>query len=251
VDEPANPERTGGRIVVVDDDELFRESLEQNLRDAGFAAIGFADGPSALAHLAAEGAGDVVVLDWKMPGMNGIEVLRRLREAGRRVPVVFLTVLSDQIHEEAALTGGAVDFVEKSRSFAILLKRILLILEGSKRQRSTDAERPAAAVFDDGPIKLDAESGRAYWRGRRLDLTITEFMMLRHLVTRAGKDVRYRELYDLVHGEGFVAGVGEDGYRANVRAFIRRIRQKFRKVDADFACIENYPGFGYRWHKNG
>ncbi|HLW28926.1 MAG TPA: helix-turn-helix domain-containing protein, partial [Kiloniellales bacterium] len=66
---------------------------------------------------------------------------------------------------------------------------------------------------------------------------------------RAGQDVTYRELYDLVHGRGFVAGSGPDGYRANVRTFMKRIRQKFRELDEDFDEIENYPGFGYRWRQ--
>jgi two-component system response regulator ChvI len=71
------------------------------------------------------------------------------------------------------------------------------------------------------------------------------------LVSKAGSDVSYRELYDMVHGEGFAAGAGEIGYRTNVRAFIKRIRQKFKDADADFSQIENYPGFGYRWGDPG
>jgi two-component system response regulator ChvI len=68
-----------------------------------------------------------------------------------------------------------------------------------------------------------------------------------HLASNVGHDVGYRELYDLVHGEGFVAGSGDQGYRVNTRTFIKRIRQKFRKIDSEFAQIENYLGFGYRW----
>ena len=75
--------------------------------------------------------------------------------------------------------------------------------------------------------------------------------MIECLVDRAGNDVSYRSLYDIVHGEGFSAGAGEIGYRTNVRAFIKRIRQKFRDADAEFSHIENYPGFGYRWSDTG
>ncbi|HLS68350.1 MAG TPA: helix-turn-helix domain-containing protein, partial [Kiloniellales bacterium] len=81
------------------------------------------------------------------------------------------------------------------------------------------------------------------------NLSLTEFKLVQLMAERAGQDVTYRELYDLVHGRGFVAGSGPDGYRANVRTFMKRIRQKFRELDADFDEIENYPGFGYRWRQ--
>jgi two-component system response regulator ChvI len=122
-DIPARASNDRIHVLIVDDDALLRESLEQNLIDAGFAVSGFADGKSALAHFDNAATGDLILLDWKMPEMNGIEVLKHLRERAIDVPVVFLTVLSDQIYEKAALLGGAVDFVEKSRSFAILRRR--------------------------------------------------------------------------------------------------------------------------------
>ena len=84
-----------------------------------------------------------------------------------------------------------------------------------------------------------------------MPLTLTEFEIVRLIAERPGRDVRYREIYDVVRGSGFVAGAGEDGYRANVRAFIKRIRQKFREVDDGFDRIENYAGFGYRWRVEG
>jgi len=231
----------------VDDDELFRESVIRNLADAGFEADGVGDGPSALRCLAGSEKPDVLLLDWKMPGMSGIEVLRRLRGNTIAVPVVFLTVLGEQIYEEAALAGGAVDFVEKSRSFAILLRRIELALSGAKSESGDGTGKQQPAVLERGQITLRLDSSRASWAGAEVELTLTEFRMVQYMVERAGKDVAYRELYDIVHGEGFVAGEGEIGYRTNVRAFIKRIRQKFRDVDVDFGCIENYPGYGYRW----
>jgi two-component system response regulator ChvI len=239
------------RVVLVDDDELFRESLGQNLVDAGYEVVSFGSGEAALGHLLEKRGDDIVLLDWKMPEMNGIEVLRRIRGAGLQVPVIFLTVLTDQIYEEAALQGGAVDFVEKSRSFSILLKRMNLILtgiKGAKQANDAAAEQgPGPAVLHRGPLELRRETNRAFWKSNEVPLSITEFRMVDLLATRAGQDVRYRELYDLVHGEGFVAGYGAEGYRSNVRAFVKRIRQKFRDVDGEFDEIENYSGFGYRW----
>jgi two-component system, OmpR family, response regulator ChvI len=234
------------RLILIDDDELFRESLGDNLADAGFEIESFPGGEPALAHLGSGKGCDIVLLDWKMPEMNGIEVLRRLRQSGIEVPVIFLTALTDQIYEEAALQGGAVDFIEKSRSFSIVLKRINLILSGLKG-RQAEAPEDTAPVFVRGELELKRDVSRAFWRGREVTLSITEFKMVDLLATRAGRDARYRELYDLVHGAGFAAGYGAEGYRSNVRAFVKRIRQKFREADGEFDEIENYSGFGYRW----
>jgi two-component system response regulator ChvI len=236
------------RAVLVDDDDLFRESLGRNLIDAGFEVFDFGSGEKALAHLTLRGDDDIVLLDWKMPGMNGIEVLRRIRQAGLEVPVIFLTVLNDQIYEEAALQGGAVDFVEKSRSFAILLKRIELIIAGRRGGKPPDPDAQAPTMRR-GELDLRRDNSRAFWKGAEVPLSVTEFKMVDLLATRVGQDVRYRELYDVVHGEGFSAGYGAEGYRTNVRAFVKRIRQKFRDADPTFDEIENYSGFGYRWRE--
>ena len=236
-----------GHIVIVDDDQLFSESVSRNLVDAGYGARAFADGASVLEHLAAQPSADIVLLDWKMPGMTGIDVLQAMRRANIDIPVIFLTVLSDQVYEEAGLLGGAVDFIEKSRSFSILLRRIELILDGRKAPES--GER--AGITEHGKLALDHDCHRAAWAGTQLGLTLTEFKIVAMLAENSGRDISYREIYDIVHGEGFVAGDGEIGYRTNVRAFIKRIRQKFRDTDPDFTAIQNYPGFGYRWHDGG
>ena len=233
--------------MVVDDDALFRESLVQNLSDAGFAATPFADGAHALAHLTEAGTPDLILLDWKMPGMSGIDVLREMRKSRIETPVVFLTVLDDQIYEEAGLLGGAVDFIEKSRSFSILFRRIALIFDGHKGGTAAINGQKPPADTRQGRIGLYRDTHRAVWNDSEIDLTLTEFHIVDYLVSRAGHDVRYRELYDIVHGEGFAAGSGDAGFRVNVRSFIKRIRQKFRDIDPEFSQIENYPGFGYRW----
>jgi len=246
-------EPTIARIALVDDDDLFRESLSLNLGDEGYEVITFDRGEPALDFFAEGGSVDIVLLDWRMPKLDGIDVLRQMRARGIATPVIFLTVLSDQIYEEAALAGGALDFVEKSRSLSILLKRMRLILDGIKGDSAKGAEDAEAGGNSTshrlGELELRLDNSRAFWKGKRIDLTLTEFNIVKLMSTRPEEDVSYREIYDLVHGKGFVAGYGPSGYRANVRAFIKRIRQKFRSVDATFACIENYPGFGYRWGK--
>lgn len=96
-------------------------------------------------------------------------------------------------------------------------------------------------------VGLKLRHHRAYWRGTRVELTIGEFKVLRDLFTHAGIDRTYRQLYDAVRGEGFVAGSGPEGYRVNVRNYITRVRKKFRDVDPEFDGIKNYFAFGYRW----
>jgi two-component system, OmpR family, response regulator ChvI len=157
-------------------------------------------------------------------------------------------VLSDEVYEEAALEGGAVDFIDKSRRLSILLKRLQRIADGVVPPLAASlplAEKGTAARI--GGLELRFDTNRALWGAGAVDLTLTEFRIVVLLATRAGQDVGYREIYDLVHGKNFVAGQGDDGYRANVRTFIKRIRKKFRDGDPGFDRIENYAGFGYRW----
>jgi len=185
-----------------------------------------------------------MLLDWDMPAMDGLAVLKRLRAGGYRTPVLFLTGLTAPIYEERALAEGAVDFVDKSKSFTIILRRLRLVMEGKGGAAGTDRKSGSLVA---GDLEIRADSARACWRGREVDLSLTEFKVVQALVKRHGRDMSYREIYDLVRGEGFFAGAGEEGYRANVRALVKRIRQKFRDIDGDFAALENYPGFGYRW----
>jgi two-component system response regulator ChvI len=241
-------------LLLVDDDDLFRESLGLNLIDEGYSVTSFDNGREALAFLEGGGNADVMLLDWRMPQLNGLDVLRRVRQSGIGIPVIFLTVLSDDIYEEAALAGGAVDFIDKSRRLPILIRRLQLITEGARPAADAPIEPVAVAdpamppsVLRLGRLELRFETGRAMWAGRSIDLTLTEFKILALLAERAGRDVGYREIYDLVHGKDFMAGHGAEGYRANVRTFIKRIRKKFRDRDPDFDRIDNYPGFGYRW----
>jgi two-component system, OmpR family, response regulator ChvI len=239
--------RPHGRILIVDDDVLFRESLGHNLAQVDFDIEEVGSGLEALTRLQNGNMPDLVLLDWKMPGMNGIEVLRQLRAARVLVPVLFLTVLNDQMYEEAALQVGAVDFVEKHRAFTILLKRIELILAGTKTGTPASPGQSDVGSLRVGPLELRFDINRAQWRGQRADLSLTEFRVVSRLASAAGADISHRELYDIVKGEGFIAGQGPDGYRANVRTTIKRVRQKFKAVDSSFQQIETYNGFGYRW----
>jgi two-component system response regulator ChvI len=236
------------RIVLVDDDDLFRESLGLNLAERGYEIIDFSDGQSALSYLERDPRPDAVLLDWRMPGLDGLGVLRGMRERAITTPVIFLTMLSDEVYEEAALRWGAVDFIDKSRRLSIILQRLRLIAGGGKAAEAETESAPATVRR--GQLELRAGINRAYWKGELVDLTLTEFQIVMLLVGHVDSDVSYRQIYDVARGKGFIAGYGPEGYRANVRSFIKRIRKKFRTIDGEFAHIQNYAGFGYMWIDN-
>ncbi|MEA2781301.1 MAG: two-component system, OmpR family, response regulator ChvI [Rhodospirillaceae bacterium] len=239
---PVDASTAKGRLLLVDDDALFRESLGQNLLDEGYLVDSVDGGEPALAHLANDGTVDAVLLDWRMPGLDGLAVLRLMREREHTMPVLFLTALTDNVYEEAALALGAVDFISKSRSLSVILQRLSLIVEGRKRYPNSSSD-----PLIRGKLELRPPIGRAFWDGHRVELTLTEFTILQTLAETPKRDFSYREIYDIVRGKGFIAGWGEEGYRVNVRSFIKRIRQKFRAIDDAFDCIKNYSGYGYYW----
>ena len=238
---------SGLRIVFVEDDLLFRDALIRNLEDSGFEVRDFDSGEAALDYFESGGRADVALLDWKLPGIAGIELLQKMGAKEKGIPVVFLTSLGDQVYEETALLNGAADFIEKSRSYSILLSRITGVLN-----RKDDLVKPELKTDEGqkvvcGELTLSTDSNRAFWRDTKVDLTLAEFKIVHLLATNKDKDVPHREIYDNVRGPGFVAGDGTEGYRANVRTFIKRIRQRFREVDERFNRIQTYSGFGYRW----
>jgi two-component system response regulator ChvI len=231
--------------VLVDDDRLFLQVFAENLRAAGFYTECFDDPRQALAGLRRRIQPDACVLDWQMPDLDGLALLKALRARGVTAPVLFLTSFGQPIFEEAAFDAGAVDFVDKSRGPAIILRRLRLALT----RQASRAETPTPE-FAVGDLLLSQSSKRARWRGQEVPLSRNEFDVVALLAQRGGRDVAYRQIYDVVRGDGFLAGQGEDGYRGNVRAMVKRIRRKFEKLDPGFAALHNYPGFGYRWQQD-
>jgi two-component system response regulator ChvI len=196
-----------------------------------------------LASVADGVAADVIVLDWSLPTLAGIDLLPRLRREGILLPVVFLTGRSTPNHESLAFDRGALDFVDKARGVEILAKRLRLIVESPKRPRELEVDE----MLHCGRLLLKPRVSRAFWDDLDVNLTLTEFNIVRLLASSIGNHVTYRAVYDCMHHVGFIAGSGENGYRTNVRSSIKRIRNKFRLVDPGFDGIENYPSFGYRW----
>lgn len=232
--------------LLVDDDRDYRDTVAVELEPFGIKTIPCATSEEVLQCLNEDHGGvDVVILNWRLRTGPAIELIPWLHDRGIDLPVVLLTETPSTIDENTALDHGAVDFVDKARGIPILAKRIRLIALSNKRQAASESRE----VRSCGKLLLRPEIGRAYWDGIDVGLTLTEFRIVHLLVTRLNEYLTYRSIYDRVHHAGFVAGSGEAGYRTNVRSSIRRIRNKFLELDAEFAEIENYPSFGYRWRR--
>jgi len=233
------------RIAFVEDDDDFREAACGELEDHGFDVAAFRDGAGLLAFMSGTPDVEIVVLDWNLPRVSGIDLLPQLRRRGIELPVVFLTGRTLPDYEKLAFDRGALDFVDKSRGIPILARRLRLIADRTGKPASPGAD----GNFHCGRLLLKPAVSRAHWDDSDLNLTVTEFKIVHLLASNIGSFVTYRAVYDCMHYEGFIAGSGENGYRTNVRSCIKRIRNKFRAIDADFAEIANYQSFGYRWGK--
>ena len=239
-------------IVLVDDDDHYREVLSADLADRGFAVACFADGPSFLEAVSRGVEAEVALLDWALPEMSGFELLGALRDRGVGLPVVFLTGYAMAERELLALDRGAVDFIDKARGTEVLAHRLRLIIEGQRRQPGGAAQAAPAAptqVEQHGELALHRQTARTLWRQQDVGLTMTEYKIVAQLVSRKGEVFTYRAIYDTAHYEGFVAGSGEHGHNTNVRSLLKRIRKKFLAVDPGFAEIENRQGVGYCWRE--
>jgi two-component system response regulator ChvI len=158
---------------------------------------------------------------------------------------VLLTGEAPPAHECLALDKGAVDVICTSRGSDVLIRRLKRVVKASGR---TDQPRSGRSMIC-GKLLLRPNVSRAYWDAADLGLTLGEYNIVRLLASSVGRYVTYRAIYDELHYEGFIAGSGADGYRANVRSAIKRIRNKIRDFDPSFDEIENYAGFGYCWKK--
>jgi two-component system response regulator ChvI len=241
-------ETSNNRVLLVDDDELYLETMMAELEDRGFAVRGFPDGPSLFKQLDSASEADALLLDWTLPSMSGIDVLSGVRDRGIDVPVAFLTGRALVDYEHIALNRGAVDFIDKLRGADIIAQRLNRMVVGSRRRPAVAAaERETAVVC--GPLTLWRRNPRIEWRGADVGLTLTEYKVISLLVANAGKPMTYRAIYDTMHYAGFMAGYGSDGYLVNVRSAMKRIRKKFLALDPAFAEVENFAAVGYAWRR--
>jgi len=230
------------RVLLIEDGVIDRGFLTDELSKQGFAVQTVASLPGA--PDAARDA-DVIVLHCDRAKNSSIDLLVKLHRLGFNVPVVLLTGEAPPAHECLALDKGAVDVICKSRGSEVLGRRLKSVVKASNRTNQPQSDRAMIC----GKLLLRPDVSRVYWNDADLDLTLGEYNIVHLLVSNVGKYITYRAVYDRLRHEGFIAGDGPDGYRANVRSAIKRIRNKFRALDPTFDEIENYAGFGYCWKK--
>ena len=237
------------RVAFVEDDDDYREAVSGELGDYSFEVTTFGDGNALLAAFADGAETDLILLDWSLPSVSGIDLLPRLHRTGITLPVVFLTGRTQPVYEKLAFDRGALDFVDKARGVPILAHRLRLIADSVKKPSRKPTEPKPDDTFHCGRLLLKPCVSRALWDDVDVGLTLTEFKIVHLLVSSVGSYITYRAVYDRMHYVGFIGGSGEVGYRTNVRSCIKRIRNKFRAIDPDFVEIDNYQSFGYRWGK--
>jgi two-component system response regulator ChvI len=230
-------------IAVVDDDENILTSVSIFLESEGYTVRTYTDGASALAALT-ESPPDLAILDIKMPRMDGLELLRRLRQHSS-IPVIFLTSKDDEVDEVVGLNLGADDYIKKPFSQRLLGERIKAILRRSRPQGA-----PAPTGEEDkkpitrGKLVLDPNRHACTWDGKNVRLTVTEFLILQALAQRPGYVKSRDQLMDAAYDDQIYV---DD---RTIDSHIKRLRKKFRAVADDFDAIETLYGVGYRYKES-
>ena len=206
------------------------------LEAEGFRVFCYNDGAEALSGMSRQQV-DLAVLDIKMPRMDGLELLGRLRQ-NSDTPVIFLTSKDDELDEVLGLRMGADDYITKPFSQRLLIERIRAIL---RRRLVASAEPGDAEVMRRGDLVLDQTRHLCTWRGDEVNLTVTEFLLVQALARRPGHVKSRDQLIDAAYGEHIYV---DD---RTIDSHIKRLRKKFKDVDADFAHIETLYGVGYRY----
>jgi two-component system response regulator ChvI len=229
-------------IALVDDDRNILTSVSIALQAEGFSTRVYSDGEAALKALL-DNPPDLAVLDVKMPRMDGMELLRRLREK-TDLPVIFLTSKDEEIDEALGLAMGADDYVAKPFSQRLLIARIRAILRRSEvraRPAGGTAEEEAAPSIERGRLVMDPARHRVAWDGKDVTLTVTEFMILEALAQRPGVVKSRNQLMDVAYHDDIYV---DD---RTIDSHIKRLRRKFRALDREFKAIETLYGVGYRF----
>ncbi|HEY7805844.1 MAG TPA: response regulator transcription factor [Croceibacterium sp.] len=227
-------------IALVDDDRNILTTLSIALQAEGFATRVYSDGEAALKALS-ENPPDLAVFDIKMPRMDGMELLRRLRDHSD-LPVIFLTSKDEEQDEAAGLALGADDYITKPFSLRLLLARIRAILRRAGPAQPGTGEQPAegdAATIERGRLTMDPARHRVTWAGKPVSLTVTEFLILEALASRPGVIKSRNQLMDAAYPDDVFV---DD---RTVDSHIKRLRRKFRAADSEFGAIETLYGAGY------
>ncbi len=225
-------------IALVDDDRNILTSVSMALEAEGFAVRCYADGAEALRGVTAQPV-DLAVLDIKMPRMDGMELLAQLRRTSP-IPVIFLTSKDDEVDELLGLRMGADDYIKKPFSQRLLIERIRALIRREELSRDRD-ETQGEPVIVRGQLVLDPARHLCTWQGGQVELTVTEFLILKSLAQRPGHVKNRDQLMDAAYGEHIYV---DD---RTIDSHIKRLRKKFKSVDGEFAQIETLYGVGYRY----
>ena len=225
-------------VALVDDDRNILTSVSIALEAEGFEVRTYADGDEALRGLTSRPS-DIAVLDIKMPRMDGMELLTRLRQT-TQMPVIFLTSKDDEVDELLGLRMGADDYIKKPFSQRLLIERIRALL---RRHQVGEAgpEVDPNAVVSRGELTLDSDRHACTWKSLPIELTVTEFLLVKALAVRPGHVKSRDMLMDAAYGEHIYV---DD---RTIDSHIKRIRKKFKAVDDEFNQIETLYGVGYRY----
>ena len=228
-------------IALVDDDRNILTSLSIAMQAEGFVTRVYSDGETALKALL-ETPADLGVFDIKMPRMDGLDLLRRLREKSA-MPVIFLTSKDEEIDEALGLAMGADDYITKPFSQRLLIARVRAILRRATHDSSFNGEKPAEETQPmlRGRLAMDPARHIVLWNDQVVTLTVTEFLILEALATRPGVVRTRDQLMDIAyHDDVYVDDRTIDSH-------IKRLRRKFREVDPEFSAIDTLYGAGYRF----
>ena len=225
-------------VALVDDDRNILTSVSMTLESEGYQVRTYIDGEDALRGMSQQPV-DLAILDIKMPRMDGMELLQRLRRTSS-VPVIFLTSKDDEIDEMLGLRMGADDYITKPFSQHLLIERIRALLRRVELQES-GAAADGEGVMVRGDLVLDADRHLCTWKSQPISLTVTEFLLLKALAQRPGHVKSRDQLMDAAYGESIYV---DD---RTIDSHIKRLRKKFRQIEPDFAQVETLYGVGYRY----
>ena len=229
-------------IALVDDDRNILTSVSIALESEGYRIQTYTDGATALDGFKTNPP-DLAIFDIKMPRMDGMELLRRLRQKSD-MPVIFLTSKDDEIDELFGLKMGADDFIKKPFSQRLLVERVKAVLRrASAREASAKTPSQQARSLERGSLVMDQERHTCTWKGEPVTLTVTEFLILHSLAQRPGVVKSRDSLMDAAYDEQVYV---DD---RTIDSHIKRLRKKFKMVDDDFDMIETLYGVGYRFRE--
>jgi len=229
-------------IALVDDDRNILTSISMALEAEGYRIDTYTDGASALSGLQ-DRPPDIAIVDIKMPRMDGMELLRRLRQKSD-LPVIFLTSKDEEIDELFGLKMGADDFIRKPFSQRLLVERVKAVLRRAQPRDLPAADANGSVVLERGKLKMDSERHSCTWDAKPVTLTVTEFLILEALAQRPGVVKSRDSLMDAAYDDQVYV---DD---RTIDSHIKRLRKKFKMIDNDFDVIETLYGVGYRFKES-